>query len=421
MNGSTAVQLAESLEASPDPSLKGELRRAERIRKLKYLTLIAPLTVFVLLVFVWPIASLLGRSVSNPEIVAVFPHAAPLLREWGGQELPPEPVFAATVADLTAARGTQELTAAAKRLNMEESGFRSLLVNTARKLPLQDAATARQGLVALDARWGEPATWRAMRRNAGSHTGFYLLSALDLMEDAQGSIAKVSEDRAIYVDILGRTFWMSLVVTLCCLALGFPLAYLIANTPARIGNILMIFVMLPFWTSILVRVAAWIVLLQTGGVINQLLLALGLIDHPLQLVFNRFGVYVAMVHILLPFMILPLYSVMKGISPTYMRAALSLGCHPVPAFVRIYLPLVLPGVAAGGLLVFILSMGYYITPALLGSPKEQMTSYFVAFYTNETLNWGMAAALSAILLAATLLLYAVYMRMIGSTGKPAKR
>ena len=176
---------------------------------------------------------------------------------------------------------------------------------------------------------------------------------------------------------------------------------------------MMIFVLLPFWTSILVRVAAWIVLLQTEGLVNQALRHLGLIDQPLELVFNSTGVYIAMTHILLPFMILPLYSVMKGIPPVYMRAAVSLGCPPFQSFWKVYFPQALPGVGAGGLLVFILSMGYYITPALLGSPKEQMASYFIAFFTNQTINWGMAASLSTILFVATVLLYMVYSRLVG--------
>jgi putative spermidine/putrescine transport system permease protein len=182
----------------------------------------------------------------------------------------------------------------------------------------------------------------------------------------------------------------------------------------------MIFVLLPFWTSILVRVAAWLVLLQSEGLVNQALRALGVIERPLQLVFNSTGVYIAMVHILLPFMILPLYSVMKGLSPVYVRAAISLGCPPFKSFWKVYFPQALPGVGAGGLLVFILCMGYYITPALLGSPKEQMASYFVAFYTNQTINWGMAAALSTLLFVATLLLYMVYARLVGRQDPAAQ-
>jgi len=143
-------------------------------------------------------------------------------------------------------------------------------------------------------------------------------------------------------------------------------------------------------------------------------MSLGLVNAPLQLVFNRVGVYIAMVHILLPFMILPLYSVMKGISPVYLRAAVSLGCPPFKSFWKVYFPMTVPGLAAGGILVFILSIGYYITPALLGGPKDQMAAYFVAFYTNQTTNWGMAAALSALLLAAIVVLYAVYNRLVGN-------
>jgi putative spermidine/putrescine transport system permease protein len=175
----------------------------------------------------------------------------------------------------------------------------------------------------------------------------------------------------------------------------------------------MIFVLLPFWTSLLVRTASWIVLLQREGLVNQTLQATGLIDEPLALIFNRAGVYIAMTHVLLPFMLLPLYSVMRGIPPAYARAALSLGAPPLAAFLKIYLPLSMPGVAAGCLLVFILAIGYYITPALVGGAADQMISYFVAFYTLETVNWGMAAALGTVLLVATLILYLLYARLVG--------
>jgi putative spermidine/putrescine transport system permease protein len=174
-------------------------------------------------------------------------------------------------------------------------------------------------------------------------------------------------------------------------------------------------VLLPFWTSVLVRVAAWIVLLQNEGLINKTLIAVGITHEPIQLVFNQVGVYIAMVHIMLPFMILPVYSVMKGIPVVYVKAAISLGSHPFAAFWRIYFPQTLAGLGAGSLLVFIITIGYYITPALLGSPKEQMMSYFVAFYTNVTINWGMAAALGTLLLLVTLILYAVYSRLIGTS------
>ena len=223
----------------------------------------------------------------------------------------------------------------------------------------------------------------------------------------------VPPDQAIYLGIFLRTFWISFVVTALCLLLGYPLAYKLASLPARISNLLLILVLLPFWTSLLVRTGAWVVLLQREGVVNDVLIALGLTSEPLQLVYNRFGVFVAMTHILLPFMVLPLYSVMRGIPPQYMRAAASLGARPLRAFLRVYLPQTVPGIGAGCLLVFILAIGYYITPALIGGINDQMVSYFVAFFTNQTVNWGMASALGTVLLIVTLLLFALYARLVG--------
>ena len=394
-------------------SLKTRLRRAERLTKLKYLGLIAPLAAFLLLTFIWPIGSLLYRSVDNPEVVEALPRTTQALRAWGGESLPDDVVFDAFAADLSGNRRSPVLAGAAKRLNMEMSGFRSLLINTAHKLDRQPEQSAKEAILAAEPRWGDLDIWRIVARNSAPVTPFYLLSALDLRVGDDGGIVKAPADQSIYIDILVRTLWMSVIVTAWCLLLGYPLAYLLAQVSTGTSNLLMILVLLPFWTSILVRVAAWIVLLQNDGPINKALIALGLIHDPLQLVFNRIGVYIAMVHILLPFVVLPLYAVMKGVPPSFMRAAISLGCPPFKSFWKVYFPQTLPGVGAGGLLVFILSMGYYITPALLGSPKDQMASYFIAFYTNETINWGMAAALSAVLLVATLIIYVFYARYFG--------
>ncbi|MDA0235209.1 MAG: ABC transporter permease [Proteobacteria bacterium] len=409
---SAAVPLPAEGNGTP---LKKRLRRAERRRNLLFGALILPLALVVLVAFIWPIGSLLTIGVDNPEIHDNLPRTLAALEDWDGRAPPAEAAFRALADELAAAKGSPAIAAIAKRLNREDAGYRSLVMKTARKLPLDPAVPAREALLAIDAQWGELVTWQAIHRAGGALTPFYLLAAIDRTIDADGNIVAAPADERIYVDVLLRTFWMSLVVTVCCLVLGFPVAYLMANLSTRHSNMLMVFVLLPFWTSVLVRVAAWIVLLQNEGLVNRLLMWLGLTDSPLQLLFNRFGVYVAMVHILLPFMVLPLYSVMKGISPVYVRAALSLGCPPFRSFWKIYFPQTLPGIGAGGLLVFIMCMGYYITPALLGGPKEQMLSYFIAFYTNQTINWGMAAALSAVLLAATLLLYMVYARYLGPT------
>jgi putative spermidine/putrescine transport system permease protein len=394
-------------------ALRRRLRRSERLRRWQAALLVAPLLLYLLVCFLLPIAGMLLRSVDNPELRTVMPATAALIRDWSGEGLPDEQVFAAFAAELRAARDARTHAIVAKRLAYELAGFRSLLMTTARNLPEQPAGSWRESLIGLDPQWGEPATWVVIQRAAAPLTPLYLLAALDRQQDAAGAIVRAPAEEAIYVNIFLRTFWIGFVVTCWCLLLGYPLAYKLASLPVRTSNLLLMLVLLPFWTSLLVRTGAWVVLLQREGPVNGLLQALSITDQPLQLVYNRFGVYVAMTHILLPFMVLPLYSVMRGIPPQYMRAAASLGARPLRAFWRVYLPQTVPGIGAGCLLVFILAIGYYITPALVGGINDQMISYFVAFYTNQTVNWGMASALGAVLLIATLLLFAVYARLVG--------
>jgi putative spermidine/putrescine transport system permease protein len=390
------------------------VRQSERRRQLQAILLLTPLILFLVVFFLLPIAGMLLRSIENDELREVMPATAEAIAAWDGTGLPSETVFATFARELAEARTARTLAIPAKRLNYDLTGFRSLMFGSARKLPDDPPPDWRAALIEIDPAWGETRTWQAIARAAEPLTGFYLLTALDLKFGSAGEIVRAPPNEAIYLDILLRTFWIAAVVTGLCLALGFPLAYKLAHLDERISNLLMIFVLLPFWTSLLVRTTAWVVLLQREGPINDLLRGLGLIDDPLQLIYNRFGVYVAMTHILLPFMVLPLYSVMKGIPPALMRAAAGLGAPPATVFRRIYLPLALPGVAAGCLLVFILAIGYYITPALVGGANDQLVSYFVAFFTNQTVNWGMAAALGTILLLAVLVLYTVYARLVGT-------
>jgi len=290
-------------------------------------------------------------------------------------------------------------------------------MGTFKALPLAGATTpdaTKAALLALDERWGDTKYWLAIAKNGARWTPDYLLTSVDLRRDAQGAVERVDPDKRVFGRILLRTFQISALVTLWALLLGYPLAYWLSTLSARQANVLMILVLVPFWTSILVRVAAWIVLLQSEGLVNHALIGLHLIENPIALLFNRTGVIIAMVHILLPFMILPLYSVMTSVPPTYLRAAVSLGSSPLAAFFRVYVPQTYPGIGAGALLVFILSIGYYVTPALLGGADDQMLSYYIAQYTNVTVNWGMACGLGALLLAATLVLYAVYRRVTKS-------
>jgi putative spermidine/putrescine transport system permease protein len=398
-------------------NLASQLRRSQRRKKAFAISLTLPLLIFLLATFIVPIGALLIRAVENPEVAGSLKNTVAALEHWDRTSAPPNQAYAAIVTDLSAIAEQADAGGLARRLNSDISGARSLIMNTYRALPLDknlDPAETRARLLELDPRWGELGYWQAIAKNGSRWTPDYLLTSVDLTRNVQGEIVKVDADSAAFSKILLRTFSISATVTIFCLLLGYPLAYWLSTLTPRQANILMILVLVPFWTSILVRSAAWIVLLQSNGLVNRSLLELGFISEPLPLLFNRLGVVIAMVHILLPFMILPLYSVMKSVPATYLRAAVSLGSSPLAAFFRVYVPQTFPGIGAGGLLVFILSIGYYVTPALLGGADDQMLSYYIAQYTNVNVNWGMACALGAVLLSATLVLYAVYRRVVKS-------
>ncbi len=254
-----------------------------------------------------------------------------------------------------------------------------------------------------------------LKRESAPLTLSYYLASLDLRFDDGGKIVAQPEDKQIYVQLFVRTLKLSGLITLLCLTLGFPISYLLATLPARTSNLLMILVLLPFWTSLLVRTTAWIALLQKEGVINDTLVAIGLIgnENRLAMIHNATGTVIAMVHILLPFMVLPLYSVMKNIPPSYVRAARSLGATPFTAFMRVYLPNTVPGIGAGAILVFIIAIGYYITPALVGGVSGTLISNLIAYHMSSSLNWGLAAALGSVLLALVLVLYFLYDKVVG--------
>lgn len=403
--------------AAGSNALTRALARSERRRRMTAIALTLPLLLFLLVTLLVPIGALLVRAIENPEVADALPRTGQALSGWDRHSTPPSAAYAALVDDLGHLSDGSDAGAVARRLNTELPGSRSLIMGTYRALPLGDNLSpdaVKDRMLALDPRWGELPYWQAIAKNASRWTPDYLLTSVDLHRKPEGGIERVEPDQRVFFNILLRTFEISAVVTLWCLALGYPLAYWLSTLTARQANVLMILVLVPFWTSILVRVAAWIVLLQREGLVNSALMGVGIIHEPLALLFNRTGVIIAMVHILLPFMILPLYSVMKSVPGTYLRAAVSLGSSPLAAFFRVYLPQTWPGVGAGGLLVFILSIGYYVTPALLGGADDQMLSYYIAQYTNVDINWGMACALGAILLAATLLLYGLYRRVVKS-------
>lgn len=386
---------------------------ARRRAGLLSLALVAPLVVFIMMVFVLPLGSMLFYAVNNPEVRKALPATVSALRVTDGTHLPDDSAFAALLTDLRAGQAGKEMAEAGRRLNYEIPGFRSLLLKTARSAKNATGSDAKATLLSIDSRWQDARYWAAIRRAGTALTPYYLLAALDLRLNDAGVIVRAPEDERLFVATLGRTLWISFTVTLICLALAFPLANAILTLPRKFATLMLACVLLPFWTSLLVRTSSWIVVLQKEGIVNSVLTSTGIVTEPLQLVFNRTGLYIAMSHILLPFMVLPILSIMKGISPSYMRASSSLGAHPIRGFLRIYLPMTLPGVGAGCLLTFIISAGYYITPTLVGGANDQMLSYFIAFYANTTINWGMSAALGIVLLCCVLLLYVGIGRFIG--------
>ena len=401
-----------------EANLSQRLRKAERRGQLRAYALIAPLFIFVALSFLIPLGTVLLNSFYDPVVPNGLPRTVRALADWNGprDQIPPEPVYAALAQDLKEAVQAEKHGSIANRLNVEESGFRTVFMRAARRVSAQEDGPWAPFFEAADPGWAQPGIWGTIRNLASPTHSLFYLSALDAKRNQDGSVGPQPEDQRIHITIYLRTLGVALTVTLMCILLGFPLAYLLAHLRDKTANLLLILVLLPFWTSLLVRTTAWMVVLQKEGVINSLLQALHLISEPLPLVFNRFGVVVAMTHILLPFMVLPMYSVMRQIPVSYVRAARSLGAGPLTAFIRVYLPQCIPGLGAGALLVFILALGYYITPALLGGSTDQMISYFVETNMSRSLNWGLASALAAILLGAVLVLYAAYDRLVGANN-----
>ncbi|TDN59155.1 ABC transporter permease [Paraburkholderia sp. BL10I2N1] len=403
--------------------LKRSLRNVNLRKQMAALALVAPLAIFIFLVFVMPVASMISRSIQSPEVVDALPDTTAALRNWDRKSAVPDDAFRGLMLDIERNGGNNSSGTAAGRLNGQKEGFRSLFYKTSSALPFGDNDSAlpahevRQKLIEIDRRWEDPGYWQAIAKDSSRYTSQYLLATADYRRNPAGDIVPVDPGASAYQEVFKRTFVISGLVTLAALLLGYPLAYWISSLPAGKANLLMILVLLPFWTSILVRISAWIVILQGSGLVNKALLSLDLISSPLTLLFNRTGVLVSMTHILLPFMILPLYSVMKSVPASYTKAAISLGSHPFGAFWKVYFPQTLPGVGAGGLLVFITALGYYITPALLGGAGDQMVSYYIAYFTNVALNWGMACALGAVLLLVTLILFGVYRKIVGNELK----
>ena len=405
--------ITQPLQTADGTPLKVALARAQRRAKLRAFMLVFPLLAFVVLSFIVPIFQMLERSAYN----TMFSKNAPTLAQWfnehpQGSEID-ESAYVALVSDLAAMQKAKTSGEAGLRINFTFPGTVSLFKaggREAEKLqpPFKDK------MVALNPLWGDARLWASLRTASSSwSTDFYMASG-DRKRAADGNIERVAPEQRIYVYLFIKTFILSGLITFICLLLAFPISHLLATLPMARANLLMILVLLPFWSSLLVRTTSWMALLQQQGVVNDALVAIGLLadESRIPMIYNQTGTIIVMTHILLPFMVLPLYSVMRVIPPSYARAARSLGASSWTTFRRIYLPQTLPGIAAGSLLVFILAVGYYITPALVGGADGQLISNLIAFHMSKS-NWSMAAALAAILLAAVLILYWLYDRLIG--------
>lgn len=403
-----------TLSSSELRAERAELRRRRRAALL----LVAPLLAFVLVAFFTPIASMLYRSIYNPTLAELIPNTLEQLSDWDGRSLPPTEAYAAMAAELKLLSGQRKAGVLAASVNQAYPGASSLINASARRMRnLEDnlaPVLAAGALREADSRWDQPDLWRAVKRAGEVYTVSHYLTALDLERNSKGEIGQ-RESARIYVQLYTRTLGMALAITLLCMALGYPLAYYLCRAPKRVAGLLLALVLLPFWTSLLARTTAWIALLQPHGIINSVLLWLGVISRPLELLYTGTATVIVMTHILLPFMVLPLYSVMRGIDPSYQRAAQSLGSTPWSAFWRVFLPLSMPGLSAGALLVFIISIGYYIIPALVGGTDGQMISNIIAFHMQRSNNWGLAAALGSLLLVVIVILYWVYDKLVGAS------
>lgn len=383
-------------------------------QKLRSFALVAPLALFLLVFFVIPLITMMKEAVSDPVAAKALPLTAQAVSAWNPETPPTAAMQAALAEDIRNNDDAQLFGDLVRRLNSAQPGFRTLMGKTRTQLEalVEPVDYSQVNLVTIDKKWGEPVFWQAIASAASTTlTDRNLLAAVDMERDVSGEIRSLPAAASANVTIMVRTFVTALSVTIACILIGIPFAMIAASVEGWKRQLLLGAVLLPLWTSLLVRTAAWFILLQDQGLINSALITLGLIDSPLPLIFNRTGVIIAMTHVLLPFMVLPVFSVLIGIPKNLMPAAASLGAPPLRSFFYVLLPLIMRGVVSGSLLVFMTALGYYITPALIGGAKDQLISSVIAFYAMGAANWGMAGALGMVLLVATILLYTVYMRL----------
>ena len=393
--------------------LKESLQKSLRRSKIRAVLLVAPPLLFLIFLFIIPIGNMLTRSVDDKLINEVFPNTFEAFEAWDKVSEPSEEMFAAVYQDLKAASKT-EIGKSSVRMNYAKPGWRSLIKVTARKIKKMEPPY-KEAFLKAEGRWADTEFWLSLGIMKDKRTMGYYLNAVDRTYDFDKNVIHVDENRKVYNLLWWRTIQVSIIATLACLLLAYPVSYLLATLPMRIANLLMICVLMPFWTSLLVRIVAWMIMLQQNGVVNDTLVAAGILsdENRLAMMYNFNGTVIVMTQILLPFMILPIFSVMKTIPPSYMKAAQNLGATPTLAFIRVYMPQTIPGIGAGCILVFIVAIGYYITPELVGGKDGRLIGNMVAYHMQRSLNWGLAAAMGTILLIVILVLYWIYDKIIG--------
>ena len=398
--------------------LSVSLKKAERKNKIKAFLLVVPLLLFLIITYILPIGDMFMRSIDDKMVTNMLPKTFTAMEKWDGKEMPPEEVFAGFYSDFKILVQNKEHGKLAQRLNKEKNGFNSIIKKLFRQVQrnkIDEGQSIKEQIMKVHKRWRDVEYWQAIKRTAPPYTTAKYLKGMDMYYGPDGNIMQVEEDRRIHRILWLRTLEIAFFVTLFSFLMGYPIAHLLATLPMKYSNLLMICVLLPFWTSLLVRTASWMILLQQQGIVNDFFVMIGLVadDNRPEMMYNKVGTYVAMTQILLPFMVLPLYSVMKTISPSLMRAGKSLGGTPFVAFWKIYFPLTIPGIGAGCLLVFILAIGYYITPALVGGASGTLISNQIAYHMKTTLDWGFASAMGLMLLTGVLVVYWIYNKLVG--------
>lgn len=397
----------------------GESRISAKPRRLRQpgvtgLLLVAPLVLLIAVFLVIPLAKFVWLSVDNREMARALPATALALESSAPADVPGDAVFAAFAQDL--GRDPDNVPRLAAHLNFFQGGMISLVRKTAAELP--QIAPTRAGFVAFDKRWDDPRSWRAILLATRPLTYEHYLEALDLRTARPAVSAAIElkpENQQIFQRLWLRTISVALVVVAVCTVIGYPIANYLARARGLAFTLALGVVLLPFWTPLLARIASWVVLLESNGIITRLLIGSGLVDaaNRPQLLNNMFATVLVMSYVLLPYAVLPTYAVMSRINPGLYDAALTLGASPLRAFFTVYLPQTLPGVLAGAVLIFVFSFGFYLTPELVGGPSGSLIGNQIAYNFSKSLNWGLAGALSAMLLVVVALSAALLRAVTG--------